>query len=98
MGAGSACGDSVLEHTLRNPETCPRITRALTTDPNAGEILSLHLPSPVNMKMPSLKGWRKPPKRGPGRTRGGEGLVWERSPATSTLFNHYKNFPQMTTK
>lgn len=73
MGAGSACGDSVLEYTLQNPQTCPRITRALTTDPNAGEILSLHLSSPVNMKMPSLKGWRKPPMRSPGRTRGEKG-------------------------
>lgn len=75
-----------------NPKTCPRKTRTSTTDPRVGEILSSHLPPPVNMKMPSPKGWRKPPTKGPERMRG-EGLVWERSPAISTLLNHWKNSP-----
>lgn len=97
-GAGSVCGGNVLEYSLQNPQTCPRIRRTLTTDPNTGEILSPHLPPPVNMKMLCLKGWRKHPTRGPGRMRAEEGLLWERSPATTTLFSHWKKFPLVTTK
>lgn len=97
LGAGSACGDNVLEYSLPNPQICPRTTRTLTTDPNAGEILSPHLPPPVNMKMLSLKGWKKLPTRGPRRMRAGR-LAWERSPATSTLLNHWEESPLLTTR
>lgn len=83
------CVETVCWNThSQTPKHPQRITRTLATDPNTGEILSPHLPTPVNMEIPSLKEWGKPPMRAPGRMGGGEeGLVWGKNPATSTLFN-----------
>lgn len=85
----------VLGYPLQNPQTCPRITRTLTTDPDAGEILSPHHPPPVNTKMLPLRGWRKLPTRGPGRIRGaGEAALGKKSSNFLTLWSRGKNFPQ----